>query len=79
MKESFKVKLQLLDQENEEKSKYGGRVRGTWDGGLCAHYPKPFLGDILCHPDLFLYDLGRFSNHFCLILTVVNATYQEFS
>lgn len=47
---------------------------------LCvtAHYPETFLGDTLCHLDQFLYDLGRFSNHFCLILAAINAIYQEF-
>lgn len=59
-----------MAQENEEESKYGGKVRGRWYGGLCgaAYYPKT---------SLFLYDFGRFSDLFCLILATINAIYQE--
>lgn len=65
-------------QEHGEESKYGWKVTGRCDRGLCgaAYYPKTFLGDIGCHLDLFLYDLVRFSYLFYLILAIINAVYQ---
>lgn len=39
-------------------------------------FQKAFLDDIGYHLDLILYDFGRFSYLFCLILAIINTIYQ---